>query len=141
MPFFEVLDTALWTDIALFMRDHPKLKFNYMACLSGVDYPEEGKLGLVANLESLGVFGHKLAVKVKCPREADRFPVLPVCGIRPTGMSARRMTCWECSLRAIPICAGFSARTTGKAGRSARITRYRRAIMASRCHTDMGLKS
>ncbi|HCD37081.1 NADH-quinone oxidoreductase subunit C [Chlorobium phaeovibrioides] len=74
MPFFEVLDTALWTDIALFMRDHPKLKFNYMACLSGVDYPEEGKLGLVANLESLGVFGHKLAVKVKCPREGGSIP-------------------------------------------------------------------
>ncbi|MDP8305551.1 MAG: NADH-quinone oxidoreductase subunit C [Candidatus Chlorobium antarcticum] len=74
MPFFEVQDTALWTDIALFMRDHPKLKFNYMACLSGVDYLEEGKLGIVVNLESLGVFSHRIAVKVKCPRDGGSIP-------------------------------------------------------------------
>ena len=35
MPFFEVVDTSLWTEIALFMREHPKLQFNYMACLTG----------------------------------------------------------------------------------------------------------
>ncbi|TCD47297.1 NADH-quinone oxidoreductase subunit C [Chlorobium sp. N1] len=74
MPFFEVLDTALWTDIALFMRDHPKLKFNYMACLSGVDYPEEEKLGIVCNLESIGVYPHRIAVKVRCARQGGSIP-------------------------------------------------------------------
>jgi NADH-quinone oxidoreductase subunit C len=74
MPFFEVLDAELWADIALFMRDHAKLKFNYMACLSGVDYQAEEKVGIVCNLESLGLFNHKLAVKVKCPRNGGSIP-------------------------------------------------------------------
>lgn len=74
MPFFEVLDTALWPDIALFMRDHPKLKFNYMACLSGVDYPEDEQLGIVCNLESVGHFTHRIAVKVKCARQGGSMP-------------------------------------------------------------------
>ena len=74
MPFFEVVDTSLWTEIALFMRDHAKLKFNYMACLTGVDYPAEEKLGIICNFESLGVFNHKLAVKVKCARNGGSIP-------------------------------------------------------------------
>ncbi|MEI6757485.1 MAG: NADH-quinone oxidoreductase subunit C [Chlorobium sp.] len=76
MPFFEVLDTSLWQEIALCMRDHAKLKFNYMACLSGVDYPAEEKLGIVCNIESLGVFNHKIAVKVKCSREGGSIPTV-----------------------------------------------------------------
>ncbi len=74
MPFFEVLDTDAWLDIALFLRDNPKLRFNYMACLSGMDYPDEGKLGIVCNLESLGEHGHTIAVKVKCARDGGVIP-------------------------------------------------------------------
>ena len=74
MPFFEVLKTEQWRDIALFMRDNPKLRFTYMACLSGVDYPEEEKLGIVCNLESLGELGHRIAVKVKCDRDGGIIP-------------------------------------------------------------------
>jgi NADH-quinone oxidoreductase subunit C len=74
MPFFEVADTALWTEIALFMRDHPRLKFNYMACLSGVDYPEQDKLGIVCNLENIGPLSHRIAVKVKCDRDGGSIP-------------------------------------------------------------------
>ena len=74
MPFFEVEQVELWRDIALYMRDDSSLRFNYMACLSGVDYPEEGKLGIVCNLESLGQLGHKIAVKVKCDRNGGTIP-------------------------------------------------------------------
>ncbi|NTW56455.1 MAG: NADH-quinone oxidoreductase subunit C [Chlorobiaceae bacterium] len=74
MPFFEVLDLSQWQKIALFMRDHPKLKFNYMACLSGVDYPAEEKVGIVCNLESLGVLNHRIAVKLKCSRTGGSIP-------------------------------------------------------------------
>ena len=74
MPFFEVRQVDLWRDIALFMRDNAGLRFNYMACLSGVDYPEEGKLGIVCNLESLGEIGHKIAVKIKCDRNGGTIP-------------------------------------------------------------------
>jgi NADH-quinone oxidoreductase subunit C len=76
MPFFEVLDSLRWQEIALFMRDHAKLKFNYMACMSGVDYQAEEKIGIVCNLESLGVFNHKLAVKVKCDRNGGVVPTV-----------------------------------------------------------------
>ena len=74
MPFFEVIRKELWRDIALYMRDNEKLRFNYMACLSGVDYPDEEKLGIVCNLESLGELGHKIAVKVKCERDGGAVP-------------------------------------------------------------------
>ncbi len=74
MPFFEVLDVSRWTEIALFMRDNSKLQFNYLACLSGVDYPAEDKVGIVCNCESLGVFNHKLAVKIKCSRQGGSLP-------------------------------------------------------------------
>jgi NADH-quinone oxidoreductase subunit C len=74
MPFFEVLDTDLWPDIAYFMRETPRLKFNYMACLSGVDYLEEGKLGIVCNLENVGPLSHRIAVKLKCDRNGGTLP-------------------------------------------------------------------
>jgi NADH-quinone oxidoreductase subunit C len=74
MPFFEVIDISAWTEIALFMRDHVKLQFNYMACLSGVDYQAEEKVGIVCNIESLGQLNHKIAVKVKCSRQGGSIP-------------------------------------------------------------------
>jgi NADH-quinone oxidoreductase subunit C len=74
MPFFEVLETDRWVEIALFMRDHAKLKFNYMACLTGVDYPADEKVGIICNLESLAQLNHKLAVKLKCPRKGGSIP-------------------------------------------------------------------
>ena len=74
MPFFEVLDLSKWVDIALFMRDDSRLKFNYMACLSGVDYLEQNQLGIVCNLESIGGPTHRIAVKVKCQREGGSIP-------------------------------------------------------------------
>ena len=74
MPFFEVLDSLAWLDIALFMRDNPRLQFNYMACLSGVDYQSEEKVGIVCNLESLGKHNHRIAVKVKCARKGGIIP-------------------------------------------------------------------
>jgi NADH-quinone oxidoreductase subunit C len=74
MPFFEVLDIARWVDIAFYMRDNSLLRFNAMACLSGVDYPAEEKLGIVCNFESIGHKTHKIAVKVKCRRDGGSIP-------------------------------------------------------------------
>ncbi|MEI6638519.1 MAG: NADH-quinone oxidoreductase subunit C [Chlorobium sp.] len=74
MPFFEVLESGSWFEIALYMRDHAKLKFNYMACMSGVDYPAEGKVGIICNFQSLALLNHKLAVKVKCDRDGGCIP-------------------------------------------------------------------
>lgn len=76
MPFFEVTDAERWLEIALFMRDNPHLRFTYLACLSGMDYPDEGKLGIVCNLESLGEHDHRLAVKVRCDRDNAVIPTV-----------------------------------------------------------------
>ncbi|MFZ4801223.1 MAG: NADH-quinone oxidoreductase subunit C [Chlorobium sp.] len=76
MPFFEVVATGRWVEIALFMRDHAKLKFNSMACLTGADYPAENKVGIICNFESLALLGHKVAVKLKCDRTGGSLPSL-----------------------------------------------------------------
>ncbi|NTV47770.1 MAG: NADH-quinone oxidoreductase subunit C [Chlorobiales bacterium] len=73
MPFFTVLDKSVWQAVAYFMREDDRLKFNYMACLSGVDY-SDGRLGVVYNLESLGVHNHKLAVKTVCTMDNCTIP-------------------------------------------------------------------
>lgn len=70
MPFFCVEDNSQWQAIAYFMREDERLQFNYLACLSGVDY-NDGRLGVVYNLESLGIHNHRLAVKTFCTKEAQ----------------------------------------------------------------------
>ena len=39
-----------------------------------MDYPAEEKLGIICNFESLALFNHKLAVKVKCARDGGSIP-------------------------------------------------------------------
>jgi len=73
MPFFEVKDTAYWQSIAYFMRTDARLKFNFLSCLSGIDY-NNGQLGIVCNLDSLGEHNHKLSVKVNCTKENPHIP-------------------------------------------------------------------
>lgn len=73
MPNFTVLDHSLWQPIAYFMRTDERLKFDYLACLSGVDY-NDGTLGVVYNLESLATHQHKIAVKLKCSKENNKVP-------------------------------------------------------------------
>jgi NADH:ubiquinone oxidoreductase subunit C len=64
-------------DLMLQLRDHEKTAFNYLFCLSGVDWGEE--LGIVYHLEST-VHRHIIVVKVKTSdREAPNFDT--VCDI------------------------------------------------------------
>jgi NADH-quinone oxidoreductase subunit C len=50
-------------DIAQFMRDDDKMAFDYLMCLSGVDYTG-GKLGVVYHLSSMK-WNHKFTLKVE----------------------------------------------------------------------------
>ena len=50
-------------DIATFMRDDEKLAFDYLMCLSGVDYTG-GKFGVVYHLSSMK-WNHKFTLKVE----------------------------------------------------------------------------
>jgi NADH-quinone oxidoreductase subunit C len=54
-------------EIALFLRDDPAMQFDYMMCLSGVDY-NDGRLGIVYHLFSME-HKHKIVLKAFCTKE------------------------------------------------------------------------
>lgn len=58
-------------DIMLFLRDEDDLKFDYMACLSGMDYKES--LGVVYHLYST-TQKHRITVKVDLPKDNPQVP-------------------------------------------------------------------
>jgi NADH-quinone oxidoreductase subunit C len=54
-------------DICFFLRDDNEMQFDYLSCLSGVDY-NNGKLGIVYHLFSM-VHKHKLVLKTLCTKD------------------------------------------------------------------------
>jgi NADH-quinone oxidoreductase subunit C len=54
-------------EICLFLRDDASMQFDYLSCLSGMDY-NNGSLGVVYHLASIAL-KHKIALKVACPKE------------------------------------------------------------------------
>lgn len=70
-PFVKV-KTAAIRDISKFMRDDPELQFDYLMCLSGMDYGK-GVLGIVYNLSSI-VKKHKFTLKVEVTIDAPNVP-------------------------------------------------------------------
>lgn len=54
-------------DICLFLRDDATTRFDYLSCLSGVDY-NNGAFGVVYHLASVAL-KHKIVLKVLCPKE------------------------------------------------------------------------
>lgn len=69
-PFAKVAPGRI-KDVALFMRDNEEMAFDYLMCLSGVDYGN-GKLGVVYNLASMKR-GHKFTLKVDVSVEHPRI--------------------------------------------------------------------
>ncbi|MEK6565640.1 MAG: NADH-quinone oxidoreductase subunit C [Bacteroidota bacterium] len=53
--------------IGFFLRDEPSLQFDFMSCLSGVDY-NDGSLGIVYHLYSM-VHKHKIVLKASCTKD------------------------------------------------------------------------
>lgn len=53
--------------ICEYLRDDERLKFDYMSCLSGVDY-NDGKLGVIYHLTSMPL-KHKIVLKAFCTKE------------------------------------------------------------------------
>jgi NADH-quinone oxidoreductase subunit C len=54
-------------EICTFLRDDSELQFDYLSCLSGVDY-NNGTLGIVYHLNSM-VHKHKIVLKTFCSKE------------------------------------------------------------------------
>jgi NADH-quinone oxidoreductase subunit C len=65
-----------------FLRDDPRLYFDYLSCLSGIDLgPQDGRMGVVYHLMSIP-HGHRIVLKALVPRDLDGSPSLPsVAGI------------------------------------------------------------
>jgi NADH-quinone oxidoreductase subunit C len=69
------VNAADWRPIAEFLRREPTLKFDWLACLSGVDYAADGKMAVVYDLWSSDL-RHEFAVKVFCPRDNPHVPTV-----------------------------------------------------------------
>ena len=95
-PWVEVAPEAL-AEVCAFLRDEPELRFNFLHCISGVDYLQtdpkkkvdwQPHLEVMYHLSSM-VRGHRLVLKVVLPRWKDnvegQLPELPtVSGIWKT---------------------------------------------------------
>src|SRR5688572_26170549 len=59
--------------VAEFLRREPGLQFDWLRCLSGVDYAADGKMCVVYDLWSF-THRHDFAIKVFCLRDEPRVP-------------------------------------------------------------------
>jgi NADH-quinone oxidoreductase subunit C len=69
-PFIKIQAEKI-NDVAEFTKKDDRLQFDYLSCLSGVDY--KGKLGVVYHLYSMK-HRHKIVLKVEVPTEAPNVP-------------------------------------------------------------------
>jgi NADH-quinone oxidoreductase subunit C len=63
------VDAARIADVAAFMKAHEDLRFDSLSNLTGVDFPDRGKIEVVYELYSY-THGHSIVLKVDSPREA-----------------------------------------------------------------------
>lgn len=71
-PFCTV-EPARWPEVALTLRDDPELRFDFLQCVTGVDWPARSRIECVYHLYSY-VHRHAFVVKVELPRDN---PVVP----------------------------------------------------------------
>ncbi len=62
-------------DVAKYLRDEPRLRFDSLMCLSGVHYPKENTLGVTYHLFSTSE-KHKLTLKVIMPEDDAHLPTV-----------------------------------------------------------------
>lgn len=76
-PWLQIAPDQL-RDVAFFLRDTEGLYFDYLECLSGVDYgPKPGKIGAVYHLFSIP-YQHALVLKCTVDRGTEeQLPVIP----------------------------------------------------------------
>jgi NADH-quinone oxidoreductase subunit C len=67
------VDGADWRAVAEFLRFEPQLSFDWLACLSGMDYAADGGVAVIYDLWSFDL-RHRFAAKVFAPRGAPHVP-------------------------------------------------------------------
>jgi NADH-quinone oxidoreductase subunit C len=66
-----IIKTDLITEVCLTLRDHPSTWFDFLSCLSGVDYGvEQKKFGVVYHLSSI-LKNHQIVLKVIQENDRD----------------------------------------------------------------------
>jgi len=60
--------------VCLFLRDEERMQFDYLSCLSGVDYDKDN-LAVVYHLYSFAL-NHKLVIKVVVPKSDPKVPTV-----------------------------------------------------------------
>ncbi len=66
-----VIKSNLIAEVCLFLRDHPQTWFDFLSCLTGVDYGvEQQKFGVVYHLASI-IRNHTLVLKVVADNNRD----------------------------------------------------------------------
>jgi NADH-quinone oxidoreductase subunit C len=67
------LAPAVVAEVGRYLKDDADLQFNYLMCLSGVDYGAGKPLGAVYHLQSMTLM-HQIVLKVELPRESPSVP-------------------------------------------------------------------
>jgi NADH-quinone oxidoreductase subunit C len=68
---FITIQSGILLDVCLYLRDNEELLFDYLSCLSGMDY--KTTLGVVYNLYSFK-YGHKVTLKVIVDKSNPTIP-------------------------------------------------------------------
>lgn len=74
-PFTVVHDGRKFLDVMAHLKDDPDLAFDFLRSVTGVDYPEDGKIASVYHLFSYK-HRHAHVVKFLCEREAPEVPTV-----------------------------------------------------------------
>ena len=70
-PYIKISPAKI-AEVGLFLRDDADLQFDYLMCLSGVDYTK-GMLGVVYHLYSM-TKRHKVTIKIDVPVDKPEVP-------------------------------------------------------------------
>jgi NADH-quinone oxidoreductase subunit C len=71
-PFMRLAPEVV-AEVGHYLKDEPDLQFNYLMCLSGIDYGAGKNLEVVYHLQSM-TLTHQIALKVELPRESPSAP-------------------------------------------------------------------
>jgi len=63
----------VWPELAAFLKSEPALQFDWLGCLTGLDYAADAKMAVAYDLWSFSL-KHRFAVKVYVPRDSPAVP-------------------------------------------------------------------
>jgi NADH-quinone oxidoreductase subunit C len=71
---YMIIEAGKINAVCLFLRDEERLQFEYLSCLSGVDYDKDN-LAVVYHLYSFAL-NHKVVIKVIVPKSDPKVPTV-----------------------------------------------------------------